>query len=149
MSAVRVRRVNPRRRAFTLLEVLMVIVILGVLAALLVPQFVGTGEKAKIDAARIFVTGTIGTQLNLFRTHCGRYPTTEEGLKALLVKPDDEEIAAKWGGPYVSKIEKDPWGSDYVYESPGTYNEDSYDLSSPGPNRRSGDEDDVTNWEKT
>ena len=136
------------RSAFTLLEVLMVIVILGVLAALIVPQFSGTRKKAMIDSTRIQIQG-LDNDLERFKMDCGRYPTTDEGLDALVHKPDDEEIADKWAGPYLKKLPKDAWGEDLIYTQPGQYNEDSYDLSSKGPDRQEGTEDDITNWEKT
>jgi general secretion pathway protein G len=138
-----------QRRAFTLLEVLMVIVILGVLAAIIVPQFASTGDKARVDLTTQQVNSGLATPLDLFKTHCGRYPTTDEGLAALLQKPDDEDVAAKWGGPYIKKPAKDAWNHDLIYQSPGTYNENGYDLSSAGPNGAQGDDDDITNWEKT
>ena len=141
---------SAHRRAFTLLEVLMVIVILGVLAALIVPQFVGTGERAKADLTKTQVTSALSTPLELFRTHTGRYPTSDEGLIVLLELPDDEDIADKWSGPYVKSASslRDAWDSDLIYAAPGEYNESSYDLSSPGPNKIEGDDDDITNWEK-
>ncbi|RMF73034.1 MAG: type II secretion system protein GspG [Planctomycetota bacterium] len=143
------KRVNRRRRAFTLLEVLMVIVILGILAALIVPQFMGTGEKARIDATAIKIK-SLDSQLEMFRMHCGRLPTTEEGLEALLTQPDDEALEGKWAGPYIKGgIPRDAWNRELRYEYPGTYNENGYDLSSAGPNGEFGDEDDITNWEKT
>lgn len=139
-----------RRRAFTLLEVLMVIVILGVLAALIIPQFGGAELRAKQDLTKTLVTSGLGTPLELFKTHCGRYPTTEEGLAVLLAKPDDEALAKKWAGPYVKKAQlTDPFGSELIYKFPGEFNPNSYDLSSPGPNRVDGDEDDIGNWEKS
>ncbi len=143
----RAKRVSLVRKAFTLLEVLMVIVILGVLAALIVPQFTGTQLKAEKDLTKTQIVA-LGNDLERFRLHCGRYPTTDEGLAALLDAPDDDELAERWGGPYIKKAPKDAWGRDLVYESPGQYNDD-YDLSSPGPNGVEGDEDDITNWEKT
>lgn len=142
-------RIRRRARGFTLLEVLMVIVILGVLAAVIVPNFISTGDKARKDLAREQVTSGLATQLELFRTHTGRYPTTEEGLAALLTKPDDETIAEKWGGPYVKKTPKDPWGHELIYRAPGEYNADGFDLSSAGPDGVPGNDDDVTNWERT
>ena len=144
----RTSRADVVRSAFTLLEVLMVIVILGILAALIVPQFTGTQLKAEKDLTKAQIAA-LGSDLDRFRLHCGRYPTTDEGLAALLQVPDDEELAEKWGGPYVKKAPKDAWGHDLNYESPGQYNETSYDLSSPGPNGQEGDDDDITNWEKT
>lgn len=144
----KIRRIRSRRRAFTLLEVLMVIVILGVLAALIVPQFAGTQDRANIDLTRNMINGTLSNQLELFKTHCGRYPTSDEGLNSLLNKPDDEELASKWGGPYLKEPAKDAWGRELQYESPGQVNESSFDLSSSGRNGKFGDDDDITNWQK-
>ena len=142
-------RVVRRRRAFTLLEVLMVIVILGILAALIVPQFMGTGEKARIDLTGVKIK-SLNSQLETFRMHCSRLPTTEEGLEVLLTKPDDETLEGKWAGPYLQGgIPRDAWNRELRYEYPGTYNETGYDLSSAGPNGQFGDDDDITNWEKT
>lgn len=80
----------------------------------------------------------------------GRYPQEDDdGLMALVEEPDDEEEAAKWAGPYVdAKDLKDSWGNDFIYECPGEVNEDSYDLSSAGPDGDEGTDDDITNWEK-
>lgn len=144
----RMNRADVLRSAFTLLEVLMVIVILGVLAALIVPQFTGTRERAMVDTTKIQIAG-LDSDLERFKMHCGRYPTTDEGLAVLLNKPDDEEIADKWAGPYVKKAPKDAWGHDLIYECPGRYNENTYDLSSAGPNGQEGDDDDIVNWEKS
>lgn len=145
------RRTAIRRRAFTLLEVLMVVVIIGILAALVVPNFFGAQEGAKIDLTKALIDSGVNGTLDMYRMHMGRYPTTDEGLAALVEQPDDEELAEKWRGPYIkdgSKL-KDAWGNDLVYESPGQYNENTYDLSSTGPNGQEGDDDDITNWEKT
>lgn len=148
MHTQRTRRA-VRRRAFTLLEVLMVIVILGVLAALIIPQFSGTGDRARRDLTDSQIRSGLATPLETFKMHCGRYPTTEEGLAVLLKAPDDEEIAKKWAGPYVQQASalKDAWNHDLIYKSPGEYNQQSYDLSSPGKNGIEGDDDDVKNWQ--
>lgn len=140
-----------RRRAFTLLEVLMVVVIIGILAALVVPNLFGTLEGARIDTTRSTVESGFAGALDLYKMHMGHYPTTDEGLAALLEKPDDDELAEKWRGPYLKEGTKleDAWGNEFIYESPGQYNENSYDLSSPGPNGQEGDDDDIGNWEKT
>ena len=145
------RRAVLARRAFTLLEVLMVVVIIGILAAIVVPNLFGTLEGAKIDTAKSEVKSGFGGALDLYKMHMGRFPTTDEGLSALLQKPDDDEAAEKWRGPYVKDgtTFKDAWNNNYVYESPGQYNENSYDLSSAGPDGQEGTDDDITNWQKT
>jgi len=147
----RLRKAGCRRRAFTLLEVLMVVVIIGILAALVVPNFFGASEGARKDLTKALIDSGINGTLDLYRMHMGRYPTSEEGLAALVERPDDDELAERWRGPYIkdgSKL-KDAWGHDLIYECPGRYNEGSYDLSSPGPDGQEGTEDDITNWEKT
>ena len=146
MKRVLVRK-TVRRRAFTLLEVLMVIVILGVLAALIVPQFGGTQDRAKKDSAALQIKN-VEQQLEVFKTHCGRYPTGEEGLAVLLTKPDSEEFADKWAGPYLKAAAIDPWNNPLQYRSPGQYNTESFDLWSNGKDGAEGSDDDVVNWKK-
>jgi general secretion pathway protein G len=143
------------RKGFTLLEVLLVIVILVTLAALVLPNFAGVGDKAKKDATALQIKG-LEDSLEIFKNHIGRYPTTEEGLKALNDKEQiqDEELAKKWSGPYTGKGEsttfnvKDQWGHEFRYTCPGEHNTKSYDLYSAGPDGQEGTEDDIMNWEK-
>lgn len=143
------RNAKRTRRGFTLLEVLMVIVILGVLAALIVPQFAGTQEGAYKDLTATRIKD-LRNKLEMFKLNCDRFPTSDEGLIALVQQPDDEELAEKWRGPYLDESGlKDAWGRELQYESPGSNNEGTFDLSSAGPNGQFGDEDDITNWEKT
>jgi general secretion pathway protein G len=150
MESAMSRLVRKRgRKAFTLLEVLMVVVIIGLLAAFVVPQLFGTEEGAKKKLAAAAITAGLGG-IDRYRLDMGHYPRSEDGgLTALVEKPSDEQEAKKWNGPYV-KAEglRDPWGREYVYEFPGRYNEGSYDLSSPGPDGESGGDDDITNWKK-
>jgi general secretion pathway protein G len=140
---------RSKARAFTLLEVLMVVVIIGLLAAFVVPNLFGTGEKAKIDLTQAVVDSGFNGALDLYRMHMSKYPQSEdEGLMALIEEPDDEEEAKEWAGPYLKKAGDltDPWGNEYLYECPGTYNEESYDLSSAGPDGQEGTDDDIQNW---
>lgn len=141
---------NSRRKGFTLIEVLLVIAILGVLAAFVMPQFMGAADKAKVDAAQIQVSksGPIANALNMFRLHVQRYPTSDEGLRALSSRPDGLDESEEWSGPYIEDANTltDPWGkNEYQYRAPGEYNEE-YDLWSMGPDKDDGTEDDVTNW---
>lgn len=141
-----------RRKGFTLIEVLLVIAILGVLAAFVMPQFMGAADKAKVDAAQIQVSksGPIANALNMFRLHVQRYPTSDEGLRALSSRPDGLDESEEWSGPYIEDANTltDPWRkNEYQYRSPGEYNED-YDLWSMGPDKEDGTEDDVTNWSR-
>jgi general secretion pathway protein G len=132
---------------FTLIEILLVVVIILVLAAMVVPNFAGRGEQARLAAARADIEVNLAAALDLYELDNGRYPTTEQGLKALLVKPNSSPVPQNWNGPYLKKkrMPTDPWGQDYVYVSPGQKNTDSYDLSSLGSDGVSS-EDDISNW---
>ena len=139
-----------RRTGFTLIEVLLVIAILAVLAAFVMPQFMGVADQANIDAAKIQISrsGPISQALQMYRLGVQGYPTTDEGLRALSQKPDSLDESQKWRGPSIEDPNTltDPWGkNEYQYRSPGEYNED-YDLWSMGPDKEDGTEDDITNW---
>lgn len=144
--------VRRTRRGFTLLELLLVIGILVILAGAAVPYFITRGEKAKVDLAKAAVAqnGNIASALDMFKHDIGRYPTTEEGLGALITRPEgDDPRLENWVQYMKAGTEfKDPWGVDYQYTSPGQHNTDGYDLSSAGPNGQHGDEDDIANWVK-
>ena len=135
------------KRGFSLIEILLVVVIIGVLAAMVVPNLAGKGKKARLSAARADIEANLGTALDLYELDVGSYPTTDQGLKALIVRPSSGAAADQWGGPYLKKkaVPLDPWKNDYVYVSPGTHNTDSYDLSSLGPDGIES-KDDVVNW---
>lgn len=145
MNRDSIRARSAGRAAFTLIELLLVLVILAVLAAMVVPKFTGRSEQAKNAAAKTDIS-QIGNAIDQFEVDCGRYPTTEEGLRALLDAPSN---APKWHGPYIKRgagVPKDPWGNEYVYRFPGTRNPDEFDLVSAGPNGKEGDADDVSNF---
>lgn len=139
---------RTKQAGFTLIELLIVMVIIGLLAALVGPRLFGHLGKSEIKAARAQIE-MIGTALDGCRLDLGRYPTTEEGLKLLWAKPENPDIAAAWHGPYLKKaVEKDPWGNPYVYKAPGEHGD--YDLSSLGKDGKDGGEDenaDIRNWE--
>ena len=130
------------RRAFTLVELMLVVIIIGALVAMVMPRLTGRGEQARVAAAGADITSNISTALKLYELDNGGFPTTEEGLNALLNKP---ATALNWNGPYIEKRPVDPWGREYLYKSPGAHRKD-YDLYSLG---RDGQEsqDDVKNWE--
>ena len=133
------------RHGFTLIELLLVLVILGILAAIVVPKFSGRTEQARVTAAQSQIA-TFGTALDAFEVDTGVYPKGRNGLNELIVQPRD---AKNWRGPYLKgEIPKDPWGNDYIYEFPGKHNPGSYDLLSPGPDGRVGGDDDITNWQQ-
>lgn len=129
---------------------MLVVIIIGVLVAMVVPNVTGRSEQARITAARTDIESNISTALDLYHMDSGRYPATEQGLNALLAAPTASPVPAQWNGPYLKKkkLPKDPWGRDYVYVSPGSRNKDSYDLSSLGSDGvEGGASDDVNNWE--
>lgn len=142
-------RARRGRRAFTLLEVLMVVAIIGLLAAVLVPQLYGTQRRARIDVTKLLIE-KINQNVERYNLHMGHYPREEDGgLKALIEKPSDSQEALKWGGPYLeAKDLKDVWGNDIQYTYPGRVNEERFDLLSAGPDGSEGTEDDITNYEK-
>jgi len=136
---------NYRRAGFTLIELMVVIIILGLLAALVVPRMFGRVGQAKQKAASAQIE-LFGTALDSFRLDAGRYPTTAEGLEALLTRPSGVE---EWNGPYLKKSEVplDPWGKPYHYESPGNHGE--YDLYSYGRDAvegGEGEDKDIVSW---
>ncbi|MBN1333361.1 MAG: type II secretion system major pseudopilin GspG [Synergistales bacterium] len=139
---------SGRKRGFTLVEILVVVVILGLLATLVVPRVVGRGEEAKRTAALVQIR-EIEQALDLFKLDNGFYPTTEQSLQALIEKPSISPEPRRFREDgYMKKIPQDPWGGDYIYRSPGDH--DEYDLFSPGPDGEEGGEGknaDITSWE--
>ncbi|MCL4178100.1 MAG: type II secretion system major pseudopilin GspG [Verrucomicrobia bacterium] len=146
-TQLRKPRQAARQSGFTLVELLLVLTILGILAAIVVPKFTGRTEQARITAAHSQIA-TFSTALDAFEIDNGYYPKGRNGLQELVVQSRD---AQNWKGPYLSKgeIPPDPWGNPYVYESPGKRNTSGYDLMSPGPDGREGNEDDITNWQSS
>jgi general secretion pathway protein G len=146
---MKLNHTNLRRalaHGFTLIELLLVLVILGVLAAIVVPKFSGRTEQARVTAAQSQIA-TFGTALDAFEVDNGYYPKGSAGLKDLFTAPRD---AQSWKGPYLKNdIPLDPWGNAYVYECPGKNNATGYDISSNGPDGRANSEDDITNWQST
>lgn len=132
------------QRAFTLLEVLIALALLAAIAALLITNLDRVLGGGRTEVARIFVNETMETPLLNYRIHMGQYPTTEQGLQALLTKPS--ESATNWQGPYIRRITLDPWGNPYQYRRPGVHNPDSYDLWSWGPDGQASAQD-IGNWE--
>jgi len=137
---------SARQHAFTLVEMLLVLVIIGVLAAIVIPKIAGRGEDARLQAAKTQIS-SFGTALDMFEVDNGYYPKGKDGLNDLLQAPRD---ASNWKGPYLkSEIPLDPWNHPYLYECPGKHNTAGYDLSSAGPDGRQGNEDDLTSWSAT
>ena len=138
------------RRGFTLIEIMVVMIILGILAGLIIPRIMGRPEEARRTKARIQIE-SIETALKLYKLDNGSYPTTEQGLQALVEKPSTGELATAWReGGYLEKgtVPKDPWGNEYIYLSPGIHGD--FDLMSYGADGETGGEGkdmDINNWE--
>ena len=129
-----------------MIEIMIVVVILGILAATIIPQFMGTAGEAKVGAAKSNIA-ELESALERFNIHMDRHPTTEEGLKVLLQAPAGEE--SKWRGPYIKVLRPDPWGNEYQYRKPGTRHPTSFDLWSRGSDNVEGGEGekaDIGNW---
>ena len=137
---------NKRRKehGFTLIELLIVMVILGLLAALVGPRMFGKVGKSKQKAAKAQIS-LFETALDIYRLDVGKYPTTDQGLKVLKVKPEDIE---KWDGPYLPKdIPVDPWGNKYAYTSPGEHGDyDIISLGADGSPEGEGEDMDIVSW---
>ncbi|MDD5408588.1 MAG: type II secretion system major pseudopilin GspG [Candidatus Omnitrophica bacterium] len=135
------------KSAFTLIELMLVVIIIGVLGAMVLPRLAGRSEQAKAAVAKSDINANIATALDLYELDNGRYPTTEQGLAALTTKPGDLSEGANWNGPYLKKEPKDPWGKDYQYKYPSTHEGVDYDLYSLGADGIESD-DDIGNWKK-
>jgi general secretion pathway protein G len=135
------------RNGFTLIEIMVVVVILGILAALIVPKVISRPDDARITAARQDVA-TLAQALRLYKLDNFAYPTTDQGLQALVVKPAAAPIPANWKtGGYLERLPKDPWGRDYRYLNPGRHGEiDVFSLGADGEPGGEGNDADIGNW---
>jgi general secretion pathway protein G len=132
------------RSGFTLVEMLLVLVILAVLAAIVIPKMSGRTQQAKIVAAQQQIS-SLSLALDAFEVDNGYYPTGANGLNALMQPPNN---SPGWHGPYLPKaVPADPWGNPYIYTCPGKNSAAGYDLMSMGPDGRAGGDDDITNWD--
>jgi general secretion pathway protein G len=134
-------------RGFTMMELLVVLAILGLLAGLAISNIGGIFGGAQAKTAELFVKESMKAPLFTYRMHMGDYPSTADGLQALITAPGAK--ASSWHGPYITeaRIPNDPWGEQYQYAYPGQKNKTGYDLWSKGPDKQSGTADDVGNWD--
>lgn len=136
-------------RGFTLVEIMVVVVIIGILGALVVPKLLGRTGESRVTAAKVDIATLMGA-LKLYKLDNQRYPTTEQGLQALIAKPTTGPAANGWkSGGYVDKLPKDPWGNPYQYLSPGVKSAelDLYSLGADGQPGGVGEDADVGNWD--
>ena len=145
-----IRAPLPRARraagAFTLLEILVVLAIIGLLVSLAVTNVGNLFSGSQKDIAKLFVNQSMRAPLEVYRSHMGDYPTAAEGLQALITAPASK--ADRWRGPYLqdNKLPIDPWGEPYQYRAPGVKNKNGYDLWSKGPDKTDGTDDYIGNW---
>jgi general secretion pathway protein G len=144
------RGAHHARRAFTLLEIMVVLAILGLLATLAISNLDTAFGGASKDTASMFVRQSLRVPLQSYSMNMGGYPSTAEGLNALLSAPANK--ADRWRGPYVTEdsgIPLDPWKEPYQYRYPGVKNKNGYDVWSKGPDKQDGTADDIGNWATT
>lgn len=130
------------RSAFTLMEVLLVLIILVIIFSIVTPKLFGTKERADIDATKVQIKG-MDTAFDLFRLHTNKYPSS---LEELWDEPSDSTLKDKWSGPYAEELREDVWGNSFQYTAEGKKNTGKYDFWSSGPDGQSGTDDDIGNW---
>ncbi|MGE5279541.1 MAG: type II secretion system major pseudopilin GspG [Deltaproteobacteria bacterium] len=128
------------KKGFTLIEIMLVVIILGVLAAMVVPRLTGRSDEARRSVAKTDIDSNLALAIDLYEVDTGEFPSELDDLTSAPAS------VSGWKGPYLKKAPTDPWGRDYVYRYPGTHNTGSYDLFSKGKDGNEGGGDDVANW---
>jgi general secretion pathway protein G len=139
----KMRKYSRFEKGFTFLEIMFVVVIIGILIGIAVPQFTGKAKKARIMSTQANMK-TIDTALSQYEMNVGAFPSSEQGLQALIKCPSDVP-EDDWDSAYLKDLPKDAWKQPYIYKSPGEHNQE-YDLYSTGPDRQEDTEDDIKNW---
>ena len=140
-------RINSiHRSGFTFLEIILVVTIIGILASIVVPRLVGRSTQAKVMATRAQMS-TVKTALIIFEMDLARFPTSSEGLLALVNRPSSVPDADYRDGGYVDNLPKDAWGEPFIYKHPSNHGLKDFDLTSKGQDRQEGTEDDINNWD--
>lgn len=149
MNNKQVRKKIKLNAGFTLIEVMVVVIIIGILAVLVVPRVLHRVDDAKLTKAKVDIA-TIETTLDFYRIDNGVYPTTEQGLQALETVPTAQPVPSNWKGPYQKRLSLDPWGTPYQYRNPGTHN-NNVDIFSFGPKGKDSNATDesgyIGNWD--
>lgn len=131
-----------RQKGFTLIEIMLVVAIIGILAAMVVPRLTGRTKQARSSVAKADVEVNMPLALDLYELDIGEFPDSLDYLMENKVASDD------WRGPYLKRSPKDPWGREYYYNCPGDRSKHGYDLYSAGPDGEAGNNDDINNWEE-
>jgi general secretion pathway protein G len=140
-------RSRAGQRGFTLIEIMVVVIIIGLLAAVIVPSVINKVDEARVSKAKADIQ-SLETALTMYRLDNSKYPTTDQGLQALVVQPTDPSIRHWRIGGYLQRVSKDPWGTDYQYVFPGTHGKeyDLYTLGADGQPGGDGANADIGNW---
>lgn len=135
-----------KQQGFTLIEIIVVVVIIGILATFIAPKFLGRTDDARITKAKADI-GTLESALELYKLDNYAYPTTDQGLEALVDKPTSDPVPPNWKDGYIAKMRKDPWQRDYLYLNPGEHGKiDVYTLGADGVEGGEGADADIGNW---
>jgi general secretion pathway protein G len=141
---MKIRTFRNKSDGFTLIEIMVVVIVIGILAATIIPKFMGTTHDAKVATAKANIA-ELDSALERYNVQMDTYPSTEEGLKVLVEKPANDD--GKWRGPYVKLLRPDPWGQPYQYRYPGTHHASGPDLWANDPDKSAGGEGaQIGNW---